>query len=63
MVRRRVNTGLVQHQLTCTGTEGETGTAVSRPTEGYDSEYVLQVDIGTPPQTIPLNLDTGSADL
>ncbi|XWW97564.1 hypothetical protein V2A60_005548 [Cordyceps javanica] len=28
-----------------------------------DSEYVLPVDLGTPPQTLPLNLDTGSADL
>lgn len=63
MVRRCVNTCHAQHQLIRTGTEGETGTAVARPTEGYDSEYVLPVDIGTPPQTIPLNLDTGSADL
>lgn len=29
----------------------------------YDSEYSVPVQIGTPPQTIPLNLDTGSADL
>lgn len=41
----------------------QTGTAVATPPVGADSEYVLPVDIGTPPQTIPLNLDTGSADL
>ncbi|KJZ70060.1 hypothetical protein HIM_10543 [Hirsutella minnesotensis 3608] len=29
----------------------------------FDSEFAVPVDIGTPPQTIPLNLDTGTADL
>ncbi|PMB70010.1 hypothetical protein BM221_004658 [Beauveria bassiana] len=28
-----------------------------------DSEYVLPVGLGTPPQILPLNLDTGSSDL
>ncbi|KAL7911339.1 aspartic peptidase domain-containing protein [Trichoderma velutinum] len=41
----------------------ETGTAVATPAPGADSEYVLPVKIGTPPQTVPLNLDTGSSDL
>jgi hypothetical protein len=41
----------------------QTGTAVATPSPGADSEYVLPVQIGTPPQTLPLNLDTGSADL
>ncbi|KAJ6787510.1 hypothetical protein PWT90_02273 [Aphanocladium album] len=33
------------------------------PAPQLDSEYVIPVDLGTPPQTLPLNLDTGSADL
>ncbi|KAL6867034.1 acid protease [Trichoderma novae-zelandiae] len=40
-----------------------TGTAVASPPPGADAEYVLPVKIGTPPQTVPLNLDTGSSDL
>ncbi|GAB0135278.1 hypothetical protein EsDP_00003621 [Epichloe bromicola] len=43
--------------------KGQTGTAQARPAKGVDSEYGVVVDIGTPPQPIPLNLDTGSADL
>ncbi|KAL7934953.1 aspartic peptidase domain-containing protein [Trichoderma chlorosporum] len=41
----------------------QTGTAVATPAPGADSEYVLPVKIGTPAQTVPLNLDTGSSDL
>ncbi|PTB66243.1 acid protease [Trichoderma citrinoviride] len=41
----------------------QTGTAVASPPPGADVEYVLPVKIGTPPQTLPLNLDTGSSDL
>ncbi|EHK15313.1 uncharacterized protein TRIVIDRAFT_196192 [Trichoderma virens Gv29-8] len=44
-------------------TGNQTGTAVATPAPGADSEYVLPVKIGTPPQTVPLNLDTGSSDL
>ncbi|PHH66144.1 hypothetical protein CDD81_207 [Ophiocordyceps australis] len=39
------------------------GTAQALPAAMYDSEYVVPVQIGTPPQTVPLNLDTGSSDL
>ena len=39
------------------------GTAPAYPPLFYDSEYVIPVKIGTPPQTIYLNLDTGSSDL
>lgn len=39
------------------------GTVPSTSPAKYDSEFSVPVQIGTPPQTIPLNLDTGSADL
>ncbi|KAL7943549.1 aspartic peptidase domain-containing protein [Trichoderma barbatum] len=41
----------------------QTGTAIATSPPGADSEYVLPVSIGTPAQTVPLNLDTGSSDL
>ncbi|KAG6000305.1 hypothetical protein E4U21_005613 [Claviceps maximensis] len=42
--------------------DGKTGTVESHPAPGADSEYAVVVGIGTPPQSVPLNLDTGSAD-
>ncbi|KAK2604728.1 hypothetical protein N8I77_007634 [Diaporthe amygdali] len=33
------------------------------PPEGLDYEYVCPVQVGTPPQTLYLNFDTGSSDL
>lgn len=39
-----------------------TGSAAATPEE-YDVEYLTPVQIGTPPQTLNLDLDTGSADL
>ncbi|OBT42007.1 hypothetical protein VE00_06655 [Pseudogymnoascus sp. WSF 3629] len=38
------------------------GTVETIP-EAYDREYLSPVQIGTPPQTVNLNFDTGSADL
>lgn len=36
--------------------------AEAAPPSDVDSEYVLPVSLGTPPQILPLNLDTGSSD-
>ncbi|OAR00711.1 hypothetical protein LLEC1_00242 [Akanthomyces lecanii] len=33
------------------------------PAPDVDSEYVLPLSLGTPPQILPINLDTGSSDL
>ena len=41
---------------------GESGT-VPAEDEQNDSEYLCQVNIGTPPQSLTLDFDTGSADL
>ena len=41
---------------------GNVGTVSANP-EQYDSEYLCPVQIGTPAQTLPLDFDTGSADL
>ncbi|KAG6188518.1 hypothetical protein E4U22_000498 [Claviceps purpurea] len=38
------------------------GSVAAHPTHGADSEYAVMVRIGSPPQSIPMNLDTGSAD-
>ncbi|ROV98549.1 hypothetical protein VSDG_04201 [Cytospora chrysosperma] len=38
------------------------GTVVNSPVD-YDVEYLANIQIGTPAQTLPMNFDTGSSDL
>lgn len=46
------------------GQAGDTIASVPNyPAPYYDSQYVVPVEMGTPPQKLFLNLDTGSADL
>lgn len=51
-------------RLTIRQGDASRGSVIASPVQRtYDSEYILPVQIGTPPQTLPMNLDTGSADL
>jgi hypothetical protein len=53
-----------RHPLTLSTAENkQSGSAVAYPAPWYDTEYVIPVKIGTPPQATYLNLDTGSSDL
>lgn len=40
-----------------------TGSDPNHPGDAYDSEYIANVDIGTPAKKFPLDFDTGSSDL
>ncbi|CAK7265673.1 hypothetical protein SEPCBS57363_001702 [Sporothrix epigloea] len=44
-------------------TKRSEATVKSTPTNNVDDAYTIPVSIGTPPQVMQLNLDTGSADL
>lgn len=39
------------------------GSVTASPVDGYDSEYLCQISVGTPAQTLTMDFDTGSSDL
>ncbi|KAI0601438.1 eukaryotic aspartyl protease [Biscogniauxia sp. FL1348] len=55
--------GLVQSAGASNGTTSQANGEVAATPQMFDSEYLCPVSIGTPPQTLNLDFDTGSSDL
>lgn len=55
--------GLGEQKKRRAGAGDMAGSVSASPPRDYDIEFVTPVGIGTPPQTLSLVIDTGSADL
>lgn len=60
----RLQTIVDRHRATVAATKRSTseGSVTNTPAE-YDTEYLANIQIGTPAQTLPMDFDTGSSDL
>ncbi len=54
---------VLQHQHRALAARGDAGSAIAYPSSANDGEYLIDVDVGTPPKRFRLNLDTGSSDV
>lgn len=48
--------------MALSGRAAASGTATTTP-EALDEAYITNIQVGTPPQTLPMDFDTGSSDL